>query len=525
VVEPPLTSPAGAGVLLHGHPDRGFEIMDFFATTPGRGLSSRPPLDFERVTVDFGSATQPFHVGRAAAAIPGALPGLLATHQAYGTLPLRDILAPAIAYARHGYQLSTQVRWVNELLRPIVTLTKGVRDIFCDGDDLAPAASTQTNPAFADFLEALAANPRDARRHFDAAILRAFGPQNGGLITAEDLAAYQPTRRQPLRTSFHGAEILTNPPPASGGGLIAFALRLLETMDLGPFLSAQHLTSMAETFRAVSEARLAGYDANISDPETVAALLSDSNVDSWARRIAARREENQLGGTTHISVLDADGGAAAMTASNGEGCGYVLPDLGVHMNNFLGEEDINPLGFHQFEAGTRMTTMMAPTLVLRNGAPHLVLGSGGSNRIRIPVSTHPDCTSRGTNCGSKATAPGQAQPRPWTGTGPQRHGLTAGICSSAVSTWSVEPPTASSAEAIYGAAAQSPSPVTVEREPAPSLTQGSGIKARSKMWSTVSPAALCTSTAKVFVPSTTRPGSMKVDAGRSFQPVGTGDAA
>ena len=387
VVEPPLTSPAGAGVLLHGHPDRGFEIMDFFATTPGRGLSSRPPLDFERVTVDFGSATQPFHVGRAAAAIPGALPGLLATHQAYGTLPLRDILAPAIAYARHGYQLSTQVRWVNELLRPIVTLTKGVRDIFCDGDDLAPAASTQTNPAFADFLEALAANPRDARRHFDAAILRAFGPQNGGLITAEDLAAYQPTRRQPLRTSFHGAEILTNPPPASGGGLIAFALRLLETMDLGPFLSAQHLTSMAETFRAVSEARLAGYDANISDPETVAALLSDSNVDGWARRIAARREENQLGGTTHISVLDADGGAAAMTASNGEGCGYVLPDLGVHMNNFLGEEDINPLGFHQFEAGTRMTTMMAPTLVLRNGAPHLVLGSGGSNRIRSAITS------------------------------------------------------------------------------------------------------------------------------------------
>jgi gamma-glutamyltranspeptidase / glutathione hydrolase len=387
VVEPPLTSPAGAGVLLHGHPDRGFEIMDFFATTPGRGLSTRPPLDFQRVTVDFGAATQHFHVGRAAAAIPGALPGLLATHSAYGTLPLRDILAPAIAYARHGYQLSTQVRWVNELLRPIVTLTEGVRDIFCDGDDIALAGSTQTNRPFADFLDALATDPRDARRDFDAAILGAFGPQNGGLITAEDLDTYKPTRRRPLQVSFRGAEILTNPPPASGGGLIAFALRLLETMDLGPFLSTQHLTSMAKTFRAVSEARLAGYDANISDPATVAALLSDANLDSWVKRLAARQEETQLGGTTHISVLDAQGGAAAMTASNGEGCGYVLPDLGIHMNNFLGEEDINPLGFHRFEAGARMTTMMAPTLVLRNGEPQLVLGSGGSNRIRSAITS------------------------------------------------------------------------------------------------------------------------------------------
>jgi len=387
VVEPPLTSPAGAGVLLHGSPDRDFEVIDFFAATPGRGLTERPALDFHQVTVDFGPTTQPFHVGRAAAAVPGALPGLLTAHQRHGTLPLRELLAPAIRYARHGYLLSAQVRWVNELLEPIVTLTPGVRDIFCDGDAIAEAGTTQRNVPFADFLDALAADPRDAMRAFDAAIITHFGPDSGGLVTEADLRAYAPQIRPPLRTNFAGAEILTNPPPASGGGLIAFALKLIEEMDLGAYLEAGHLLGLAEVFHAVSEARLAGYDRSVAQPGAIEAFLDPAHIAHWSRRIAARREEQQLGGTTHISVMDANGGAASLTASNGEGCGYVLPGLGIHMNNFLGEEDINPLGFHTFEPGTWMTTMMAPTVVLHNGEPVLALGSGGSNRIRSAVTT------------------------------------------------------------------------------------------------------------------------------------------
>jgi len=387
VVEPPLTSPAGAGVLLHGHPDRGFEILDFFAATPGRGLNHRPSLDFHKVTVDFGPTTQPFHVGKAAAAVPGALPGLLATHKRHGTLPLPEILAPAITFARRGYHLSEQVRWVNELLEPIVTMTEGVREIFCEDGAIAVAGSTQYNRPFADFLDALAADSVDAMGAFEQTLLAHFGASSGGLITPTDLSAYAPRIRTPLRTSFMGADILTNPPPASGGGLIAFALRLIETMDLGPFLESEHLIGMAEAFRAVSEARLSGYDQNISNPQAIERFLADPNIDSWSRRIAARREEKYLGGTTHISVIDASGGAASLTASNGEGCGYVLPGMGIHMNNFLGEEDINPLGFHAFEPGTWMTTMMAPTVVLREGEPRLVLGSGGSNRIRSAITS------------------------------------------------------------------------------------------------------------------------------------------
>src|SRR6202035_5832461 len=90
----------------------------------------------------------------------------------------------------------------------------------------------------------------------------------------------------------------------------------------------------------------------------------------------------RLGSTTHISVLDADGCACSATATNGEGSGVIVAGTGIHLNNVMGEEDLNPLGFHRYPAGRRMPSMMAPSVVMRDGAVELVLGSAGSNRIR-----------------------------------------------------------------------------------------------------------------------------------------------
>jgi gamma-glutamyltranspeptidase/glutathione hydrolase len=95
---------------------------------------------------------------------------------------------------------------------------------------------------------------------------------------------------------------------------------------------------------------------------------------------------SRLGSTTHISVLDGWGRACSVTCTNGEGSGVVVPGTGLHVNNMMGEEDLNPLGFHAFEAGRRMPSMMAPTVVLSDdGAVELVLGSAGSNRIRSAI--------------------------------------------------------------------------------------------------------------------------------------------
>ncbi|MGL5193354.1 MAG: gamma-glutamyltransferase, partial [Chroococcales cyanobacterium] len=91
------------------------------------------------------------------------------------------------------------------------------------------------------------------------------------------------------------------------------------------------------------------------------------------------------GSTTHISIMDREGNAASVTSSNGEGSGYIIPGTGIMVNNMLGEADLNPNGFHQWPENRRLSSMMAPTMVLKENRPEVVLGSGGSNRIRTAI--------------------------------------------------------------------------------------------------------------------------------------------
>jgi gamma-glutamyltranspeptidase/glutathione hydrolase len=100
---------------------------------------------------------------------------------------------------------------------------------------------------------------------------------------------------------------------------------------------------------------------------------------------AASELGSRLGSTTHLAVLDADGACASVTCSNGSCSGVVVPNTGVHLNNMLGEEDLNPGGFHRHQHGRRIPSMMAPTVVLRDGRPEVALGSAGSNRIRSAI--------------------------------------------------------------------------------------------------------------------------------------------
>ena len=98
-----------------------------------------------------------------------------------------------------------------------------------------------------------------------------------------------------------------------------------------------------------------------------------------------RFSASRLGATTHISAVDADGWACSVTCTNGEGCGEVVPGTGIHLNNMMGEQDLSPFGFHAHPPGRRLPSMMAPTMVLGDGGPRLVLGSAGSNRIRSAI--------------------------------------------------------------------------------------------------------------------------------------------
>ena len=367
VAEAPLCGPGGAGVMLAGTAER-LQVLDAFSVVPGRGLVQRPPLDFHEVTVDFGGAEQVFHVGRGAVAVPGTLLGLWDAHARLGRLPRSVMVQPAVALGREGCEPSPKMRGIVEIIRPIITRSPATAALFFD----ERGAVRLSNPRLADFLEALAIEGEGLLHGpLTQALLRECGPEQGGLLTAEDLARYAPQWREPLRLTRGDDVVLTNPPPSVGGSLVALGLRLSTEVALRdlPWLGPKHALEVAALLSAIDRAKA----------HTLGEALDDA-AEAVARETHARRRT--LGSTTHISVLDGEGMMASLTMTTGEGCGHTLEQFGIHLNNLLGEEDINPQGFHVQPPGTWMSTMMAPTAVLHRGRPSLVLGTGGSNWIR-----------------------------------------------------------------------------------------------------------------------------------------------
>jgi gamma-glutamyltranspeptidase/glutathione hydrolase len=132
--------------------------------------------------------------------------------------------------------------------------------------------------------------------------------------------------------------------------------------------------------RSTNRERTEEFSSQLQSEGYLERLLAKEAMESAATEVRGR-----LGSTTHLSVLDGDGACATVTCSNGSCSGVIVPGTGLHLNNMLGEEDLNPLGPHRHEPGRRIPSMMAPTVVLRDGRPELALGSAGSNRIRSAI--------------------------------------------------------------------------------------------------------------------------------------------
>jgi gamma-glutamyltranspeptidase / glutathione hydrolase len=362
VAEPTLTSLAGGGFLL-ARTRAGEEVLfDFFVDTPGLGRPPRDaPLDFDEVVVRFSGAEQGFHVGLGSAAVPGCLAGLLHAHGRLGRVDLAVVTAPAQRLASQGVEVNDQQAYLLRILEPILTRTPEAAEIAAPGGRLLREGDRLTNPALAEFLGAL--DDRGfAEPALTAAVERAMDA-GGGLVTAEDISGYRVVEREPLAVQWRGHRLLTNPPPAFGGELVALSLLELEGRPGWPatIASEAHATALAEAMIATDAVRAGG------------------GVGEELRR-------RSTGGTTHVSVADSEGGAASMTTSNGEGSGWLLPGTGVMANNMMGEDDLHPGGFHTTRPGERVASMMAPSLVVdADGLVRLVVGSGGSKRIRTAL--------------------------------------------------------------------------------------------------------------------------------------------
>jgi gamma-glutamyltranspeptidase/glutathione hydrolase len=209
----------------------------------------------------------------------------------------------------------------------------------------------------------------------------------GGSLTLDDLRSYRVVSRRPIRVAFGRHEFVSNPPPSSGGVLIGYGLLLLGRVGIGgPAGSADAVATLAEVMREQTRIRGGSFTSDLYRGGLARRIYGEQSVEAAVGRIEQRRrglaELVGAPGTTHISVVDADGNAASLTASNGSGSGVIVPGTGIHLNNMLGEYDLNPGGGRRAAVGRRLTSMMAPSLVLAGGQPRVVVGSAGSVRLR-----------------------------------------------------------------------------------------------------------------------------------------------
>lgn len=389
VAEPVLASLGGGGFLLARPGGGGKPVLyDFFAHTP-RHRQALSDTDFFPIIADFGQAEQEFHIGMGTMATPGVVKGLFGVHQDLGSMPMAKIVEPAIKLAAGGVAINRLQAYIFTVVEKIYTSNQICLDTYGappGSGKLVGQGDLLVFPQFADTLDSLAREGEDLFYRGEIGASLALDCLNGGgYLRRDDLESYRLERRQPLALSYGNAKILTNPPPSTGGILIAFALALLGECDLGceKFGSHGHLRQLTSAMILTNEARIESNLHQNQDQQSHDTLLDPDFMETYRQRILGRPKSRR--GTTHISVIDQAGNAAALTVSNGEGSAYIVPGTGVMINNMLGEEDINPHGFNNWPEDTRMTSMMAPSLIEGINGQITALGSGGSNRIRTAI--------------------------------------------------------------------------------------------------------------------------------------------
>ena len=328
VAEPLLTGLAAGGYLLVVPPDDDAVLLDFFVEAPGRGLDPADRAPLRAVTIDFGDATQVFHVGAASCGTYGVPAGLAAAVEMFGRAPLAELTAPAARLARAGVRVDPDAGLP-------LRAARGDQRRDAGGPRPLPArrpppreGDLVTDPELAEALDRFGADGPAPFYTGDiaAAVVDGCAAQ-GGLLGAADLAAYRVIGRSPLRVPYRDATVCLNPPPSAGGALLGRAL-----VELGRTPGPPDVAALVAAMAAAERARTPEFLAELADAVDIG-------------------QANRLGSTTHVSVLDADGWACAVTSSNGEGSGVVVPGTGIHLNNVLGEADLSPLGFHRQRPG------------------------------------------------------------------------------------------------------------------------------------------------------------------------------
>jgi gamma-glutamyltranspeptidase / glutathione hydrolase len=351
-----------------------------------------------------GTLTDRSIVGPLASGVPGAVAGLTAALAKYGTMTLAQVMEPAIRYAEQGIVVDSALARSLRGNRELIAQFSG-GSVFLPAGAAPAVGTTLTQPELARTLRAIASRGRGA--FYEGDIARRWTSElkaDGGIITMEDLARYEPVWREPVRSTYRGYTLLTMPPSSSGGVTITETLNILEGYDsLPPFGS----TMWAHLLGSAYQRAFIDRNAKLADPAFVkvpVAQLTDKAYAATLRSTIGRDHATpttSIGGTipegtqtTHYSVVDERGNAVATTTTlnNLYGSGVYMTSAGFFLNDEMDDFAAQPgkpnmFGLVQGEAnaiqpGKRMLSAMSPTVVLdRDGSLLLVVGSRGGPRI------------------------------------------------------------------------------------------------------------------------------------------------
>jgi gamma-glutamyltranspeptidase/glutathione hydrolase len=337
VAETVMTGLLGGGHAIYFEGSSGrARNLDCFVAVPGLGWERRE-VELVHLDVPFGEELVHYAVGIASCGVPGLPGGLDELWRAHGRLPWKRLVEPALRLAREGVEFPSAHAACLAMLAPVMTMNEGAR-IYSPGGRLLETGGRLEQPGLAAALELIAdEGAASAYRGSIAESLLGLMAERGGLVTSDDLQAYGATWSDPIEVGYVGRRVLTR----------AGLSRMEDTLPRVPALRG------------------------LSETERVLRLVPV---------LAAGRDD--AGDTTNISVVDRDGNACALTTSLGLGSGDFLPGLDLHLNSMLGEADLvtGPL-----EPGTRMESMMAPSLVLRDGELALCAGAAGGTRLRTAL--------------------------------------------------------------------------------------------------------------------------------------------
>lgn len=369
VTEPGIVSALG-GAFVNVWPAGGEpQVIDGNSEMPGRSADrERFGSGLRAIHLDYGGGIT-INAGPGSAATPGSFAAYELAHEMFGRASWADILAPAIAAAREGFVLGPAAGHYLQLTgRQLWSFDEETRAQHFDGDEPAGPGTRMVNPDLANTFEVLA--QQGVSELYTGSLGAAIADhvtQTGGLLGRDDLAAYQAVCRPASRATVGDWDVALNPPPSIGGPVLTAMLRLVAERGLDPAtlieIQSTVLGYRAEHLDRATDLRVAGAELLLALETTGLESLPTSKD------------------TAHVSVVDSDGNACAITTSAGYSSGVTVPGTGLVLNNCLGEPELNRLGLHALPPGTRLASNMSPVTARSDGGVTLAIGTPGADRI------------------------------------------------------------------------------------------------------------------------------------------------